>query len=48
MSRLVALLLVGIGASSVEADTANYKQVETYRFVDLRQTSANPISPLIS
>lgn len=41
MSRLVVLLLVGIGASSVEADTANYKQVETYRFIDLRQTSAN-------
>ena len=45
MIRLLVVLLVGISSSWVKADTANYKQVETYRFVDLRQTSPN--SPTI-
>lgn len=39
------MFLVGISSSWVDADTANYKSVETYRFVDLRQTSPN--SPTI-
>ena len=45
VSRLGVALLVGLSSSWVEADTANYKYVDTYRFVDLRQKSPN--SPTI-
>jgi hypothetical protein len=47
-SQIVSCLIVAllVGVACVEADTANYETLQTYRLVDVRQTGPN--SPKIS
>ena len=47
-SQIVSCLIVAllVGVTCVEADTANYETLQTYRLVDVRQTGPN--SPKIS